>query len=162
VGGRSAGRKSLLVATDNATVTGVTVAHPSPVSGVYPSSVFPCDDQVSHAGGGAVTQFEAVRTTGNATVTDLNQRARTALVATGQVTGWQVTAAHADGALTVRKASAESDPSNRGQVLLDAHYVAEHVQLGYAITAHRAQVVTVDTCHVVASPGSTRKRSMSP
>jgi hypothetical protein len=70
---------------------------------------------------------------------------------------WQVTAVHADGALTLRNAGAEIDASKRRQVVLDAHYVAEHVQLGYAITAHRAQGATVDTCHVVVSSGMTRE-----
>jgi ATP-dependent exoDNAse (exonuclease V) alpha subunit len=70
---------------------------------------------------------------------------------------WQVTAVHADGRLTVRPAKAGTDRSKDGQALLDAHYVAEHVQLGYAITAHRAQGATVDTCHVVVAPGMTRE-----
>ena len=42
-------------------------------------------------------------------------------------------------------------------------YVAEHVDLGYAITAHRAQGVTVDRCHVLAhaghDPGSAVRRN---
>jgi ATP-dependent exoDNAse (exonuclease V) alpha subunit len=70
---------------------------------------------------------------------------------------WQVTGIHRDGALTVRDAGGGTNRSTRGQVVLDAHYVAEHVQLGYAITAHRAQGATVDTCHVVVSPGMTRE-----
>ena len=40
---------------------------------------------------------------------------------------------------------------------MDAHYVAEHVQLGYAVTAHRAQGATVDTCHVIVAAGMTRE-----
>jgi ATP-dependent exoDNAse (exonuclease V) alpha subunit len=113
----------------------------------------------------------------NGTVTDLNQRARTALVAAGRVSAdgvelrdgttagvgdiivtrenarrmrtsdgrwvrngdtWQVTAVHSDGALTVREAGAAGNRGRPGQVVLDAQYAAEHVQLGYAITAHRA------------------------
>jgi conjugative relaxase-like TrwC/TraI family protein len=132
----------------------------------------------------------------NATVTELNQRVRTALVTTGQVSGngvelrdgttaavgdlvvtrenarrihttdgrwvrngdtWQVTAVHPGGALAVREARAGTNRSTRDQVLLDAHYVAEHVQLGYAVTAHRAQGATVDTSHVIVSPGMTRE-----
>jgi conjugative relaxase-like TrwC/TraI family protein len=132
----------------------------------------------------------------NGTVTDLNQRARTALVATGRVSAqgvelrdgttagvgdliatrenarrmrtsngrwvrngdtWQVMDVHSDGALTVREAGAAGNRGRPGQVVLDAQYAAEHVQLGYAITAHRAQGATVDTCHVVASPGMTRE-----
>lgn len=41
--------------------------------------------------------------------------------------------------------------------MLPAAYVAEHVDLGYAITAHRAQGVTVDTAHVVVTESTTRE-----
>ena len=41
---------------------------------------------------------------------------------------------------------------------LPAEYVAEHVELGYATTAFRAQGATVDTAHaVIAGPGTTRE-----
>jgi hypothetical protein len=42
-------------------------------------------------------------------------------------------------------------------VRLPADYVAELVELGYAITAHRAQSATVDTAHVITGPGMTRE-----
>ena len=61
-----------------------------------------------------------------------------------------VTATHADGSLTA------ADRTGR-TVALPAAYVAEHVQLGYAATIHRAQGATVDTSHVIASPGTTRQ-----
>jgi hypothetical protein len=41
--------------------------------------------------------------------------------------------------------------------MLPADYVAQHVQLGYAVTAHRAQGVTVDTTHTVADTRMTRE-----
>ncbi len=44
-----------------------------------------------------------------------------------------------------------------GSVTLPAADVAEHVDLGYAVTAHRAQGLTVDTAHVVVSGTMTRK-----
>ena len=44
-----------------------------------------------------------------------------------------------------------------GTVTLPAAYVAEHVDLGYAVTAHRAQGLTVDTSHVVVSCATTRE-----
>lgn len=40
---------------------------------------------------------------------------------------------------------------------LPAAYVAEHVDLGYAVTAHRAQGMTVDTSHVVVTGSTTRE-----
>jgi conjugative relaxase-like TrwC/TraI family protein len=42
-------------------------------------------------------------------------------------------------------------------VLLPAEYVSSHVDLGYAITSHRAQGITTDTAHVVVASGSTRE-----
>jgi hypothetical protein len=42
-------------------------------------------------------------------------------------------------------------------VRLPAEYVAEHVELGYAITAHRAQSTTVGTAHVITGPGMARE-----
>ncbi|MGH3157153.1 MAG: ATP-dependent DNA helicase, partial [Streptosporangiaceae bacterium] len=59
---------------------------------------------------------------------------------------WTVIESHEDGSLTVQRPGARG---RRGQVVLPADYVAEHVELGYAITAHRAQGATVDTAHLV-------------
>ncbi|QOD94674.1 hypothetical protein [Chryseoglobus sp. 28M-23] len=39
----------------------------------------------------------------------------------------------------------------------DAEYVAEHVELGYAVTAYRAQGVTIETGHTLVEPGGTRE-----
>ena len=67
---------------------------------------------------------------------------------------WEVTSIHADQAVTIRR------PGRRwgGRVVLPAEYVAEHVELGYAITAHRAQGSTVDTAHVLVDPSTTREQ----
>jgi conjugative relaxase-like TrwC/TraI family protein len=64
---------------------------------------------------------------------------------------WTVSATHADGSMTVTRVS------GRGSVVLPARYVAEHVELAYASTAHRAQGRTVDTAHAFASPTTTRE-----
>jgi len=64
---------------------------------------------------------------------------------------WTVTRVRLDGGLEVRP------ERRRGSLVLPADYVAEHVDLGYAVTAHRAQGMTVDTAHVVVSPSSTRE-----
>ncbi|WP_246159776.1 MobF family relaxase [Microbacterium rhizomatis] len=56
-----------------------------------------------------------------------------------------------DGSLTVHRTAA------RGTVVLPAGYVADHVNLGYAVTAHRAQGITTDTAHVLADPSTTRE-----
>lgn len=67
---------------------------------------------------------------------------------------WIVTTAHDDGSLTIRRETSRW----RTTLTLPAAYVAEHVELGYAITAHRVQGATVDTAHtVVSSPEMTRE-----
>ena len=62
---------------------------------------------------------------------------------------WTVTATHPDGGVTVR--------GPHGRVQLPAAYVAEHLELGYASTVHRAQGRTVDTAHAIVQPGMTRE-----
>jgi hypothetical protein len=54
-----------------------------------------------------------------------------------------VTAVHQDGAMTVRQAKGD------GRVVLPADYVARHVELGYAQTAHAAQGRNVDVGHAM-------------
>lgn len=65
---------------------------------------------------------------------------------------WTVKDVRPDGSLVVRRQDRRS-----GAVVLPAAYVAEHVDLGYAITAHRAQGITVDTSHVVVTESTTRE-----
>jgi uncharacterized coiled-coil protein SlyX len=124
------------------------------------------------------------------TALELNHRARTDLVATGEVGAtavlladgsavgvgdlvvtrlnqrdlrtqggwvkngdrWRVTAVNRDGSLTVHGAG-RAGASAR----LPAEYVHEHVELGYATTAHRAQGRTVDTCHAYISAATVRE-----
>ncbi|GEA90236.1 ATP-dependent DNA helicase [Cellulomonas cellasea] len=71
---------------------------------------------------------------------------------------WTVTASSPDGALTVTRLARRSDGKEPpGTVVLPPDYVAEHVDLAYATTTHRAQGVTVDHAHVLAAPGMTRE-----
>ena len=64
---------------------------------------------------------------------------------------WTVTATHGDGSMTVTRLG------GAGSLVLPAGYVAEHVDLAYASTAHRSQGRTVDTCHAMVSPTTTRE-----
>lgn len=41
---------------------------------------------------------------------------------------------------------------------LPSSYVAEHVQLGYALTIHGAQGITVDTTHTIITGAETRQQ----
>jgi conjugative relaxase-like TrwC/TraI family protein len=79
---------------------------------------------------------------------------------------WQITTVHDDGSVTAQRIDPDADTDARnadrqrlsGQMVrLPAAYVAEHVDLGYAITAHRAQGLTVDTAYTVASPSMSRE-----
>ena len=66
---------------------------------------------------------------------------------------WTVTDVRTDGSLVVRRQGRKYG----GAIVLPATYVAQHVDLGYAVTAHRAQGITVDTAHVVAADRTTRE-----
>ena len=88
---------------------------------------------------------------GDLVVTRLNQRALT--TGRGWVKNgddWVVTATGQDGSLQVK------GPGGRAAAVLPADYVRQHVELGYASTAHRAQGRTVDTAH--ACVGATTLR----
>ena len=56
---------------------------------------------------------------------------------------WNVEAVNEDGSLQVRHVE------HGGTVTLPAEYVSQNVELGYALTVHRAQGATVDTAHAL-------------
>lgn len=66
---------------------------------------------------------------------------------------WRVIAIRRDGSLRVRN----TDRAGARPLWLWAEYVAENVDLGYAVTAYRAQGITTDTAHAVIEPGTTRE-----
>ncbi|GAA2011470.1 MobF family relaxase [Brevibacterium samyangense] len=66
---------------------------------------------------------------------------------------WTITGVRDDGSITIRKTGRRFG----GSIVLPAAYVTDHVDLGYATTAHRAQGVTVDTVHVLVEPTTTRE-----
>ena len=66
---------------------------------------------------------------------------------------WRITAVREDGSVSIRPVGRW----RRGGIVLPADYVSDHLDLGYAITAHRAQGVTTDTAHVVATATTTRE-----
>jgi hypothetical protein len=62
-----------------------------------------------------------------------------------------VVATNPDGTMTLRRSPGAAE------VVLPADYVADHVELGYATTAYRAQGRTLDTAHSMVSPSTTRE-----
>ena len=136
-----AGKTSLMVAGDAATVTDLNArARAHRVA---------AGDVDAH---GVTTRDGERIGVGDVIVTRLNRRSLAA--GSGWVKNgddWLVTAAAADGSLTVAR------PDGTGRTVLPADYVRDHVELGYATTAHRAQGRTVDTTHAYVSTGTTRE-----
>ena len=66
---------------------------------------------------------------------------------------WTVIEVRDDGSLTLRRAGRKRG----GSVVIPAGYAAEHLELGYAVTSHRAQGITVEASHVLADAGTTRE-----
>jgi len=109
---------------------------------------------LTSAGRDVVLRDDARASAGDVIVTRRNDR-RLRMGSNGWVRNgdrWTIDRVRRDGGL-----EAHPEGRRRGSVVLPATYVAEHVDLGYAVTAHRAQGMTVDTAHVVVSPSSTRE-----
>ncbi|GAB3129192.1 MobF family relaxase [Glaciibacter psychrotolerans] len=66
---------------------------------------------------------------------------------------WTVIGVRRNGSVEVRRHGRRWGSA----VLLPADYVKQHLELGYAVTSHRAQGITTDTAHVVVTTGSTRE-----
>ncbi|MDJ0378496.1 MobF family relaxase [Cryobacterium sp. PH31-L1] len=66
---------------------------------------------------------------------------------------WNVIGVHRNGSVEVRRQGRRWGST----VLLPASYVAQYVELGYAVTSHRAQGITTDTAHVVVAPSTPRE-----
>lgn len=67
--------------------------------------------------------------------------------------GWTVTKVRDDGSLTLRRVGRKWG----GSVVLPAVFVAESVDLGYAVTSYRAQGITTDSAHVLVDQTMTRE-----
>jgi hypothetical protein len=150
---RARGLSSLLIAADNDTVTALNrKAHDDLVGAgaVAPGGVTLADGTTAGVGDWVITR-RVDRHLPDGTTSP--RRTPGGALTAGYVTNgaaFTITATSPDGSLTVR--------ADRGRpVTLPAAYVATHVQLGYAVTAHRAQGATVDTAHVLAAPGMTRE-----
>lgn len=66
---------------------------------------------------------------------------------------WNVVDIRTDGSALLRR----SGYTWGSTVLLPAGYVAEHLELGYAVTSYRAQGITTDAAHVLVDAAMTRE-----
>lgn len=66
---------------------------------------------------------------------------------------WTVIAVQRNGSVEVRRYGRRWGSA----VLLPAEYARRHLELGYAVTSHRAQGMTTDTAHTVVASGMTRE-----
>ena len=155
-----AGRDSLLVAADNATVTELNARGRSDAIATGRASqhgVELCDGTTAGVGDRIITRHN-------------DRRLRVGEgdhVRNGNT--WVITSVHRDGSLTaqlINRAndkgpqtdhSHHTDRNIRLRVVLPADYVTEHIDLGYAITAQRVQSRTVDTAHVITGHGMSRE-----
>jgi ATP-dependent exoDNAse (exonuclease V) alpha subunit len=67
--------------------------------------------------------------------------------------GWTVVRTGRDSSVEVRRAGRRWGST----ALLPAEYVKHHIELGYAVTAHRAQGMTTESAHAVVASGMTRE-----
>jgi conjugative relaxase-like TrwC/TraI family protein len=92
---------------------------------------------------------------GDTVITRRNQRrlvaGRTGWVKNGD--RWIVTTTSPDGSVTIRREGRRHGAT----ITLPAAYAAQHLDLGYAVTAFRAQGATVDTAHTVVTEATTRE-----
>lgn len=141
---RAAGLDALLIASTNAQVRELNLRAQAARLAAAAAAV-PAERRVTLADGTTVSEGDVI-------ITRRNDR-RLALSATDFVANgdrWNVASVHPDGALDVRHSR-----SHR-RVTLPADYVAEHVQLGYAITVHGARRAGPDRRHQPHRPDRNR------
>ena len=139
----AASRTSLLIAADNATVDALNArARADRVAAGIVAA-----DGVGLPGSGVVGVGDRVLTRKN--TREVQVLKGVDCVRNGDT--WDVTTTHADGSLAVRHTR------HGGRATLPADYVRQHVQLGYASTAHRAQGSTVDTAHLILTAALVRE-----
>ena len=140
-----AGRSTILVAEARESVKYLnTRARADRIAGGYPAGSI----EVNLSDGTQASEGDLIITRSN------DRRVRT--LRGGWVRNgdrWRIAHVSKDGSMRVERVGVAFG----GSVTLPATYVAEHVDLGYAVTAHRAQGITVDSSHVVVSATTTRE-----
>jgi ATP-dependent exoDNAse (exonuclease V) alpha subunit len=136
-----AGQTSLMIAGDNGTVSELNARARADRIAVGAVT----ENGLTVAGGGTAGVGDHVVTRQN------DRRLSTGRRWVRNGDRWVVTITDEEGAMTVQRAN------GGGAVVLPAAYVAEHVELAYASSAHRAQGRTVDTAHALVSSTTTRE-----
>lgn len=148
------GLTSLLIAADNETVQALnlTVRADRIQAGEVHAEGVPLHDGTVAGIGDRVITRRVDRRLPDGTNPDVraDERGRLAEGFVKNGTVLTITDVRRDG--TIRAQASCGQP-----VILPADYVAQHVELGYAVTAHRCQGVTVDTTHTLASSRMTRE-----
>lgn len=139
----SDGKTSLMMGSSNESVAALNAlaqAHRISTSGE------PTSEGVILRPGSAPGQGQATAFAGDVIVTRRNDRRLSVFAGHDFVKNgdrWNVESVNEDGSLKVRHVE------HGGTVTLPAAYVRENVELGYALTVHRAQGATVDTAHAL-------------
>ncbi len=140
---KRAGLSTILIASDNATVTDLNTRAQADL---VASGDVDVEQTVTLRG-------EATAGAGDLVLARRNDRSLRdetgAFIANG--TRLTLTGINPDGSATAR------NETTGGVVTLDPDYLASSTELGYATTAHRSQGVTVDSAHAVAKAGLSRE-----
>ncbi|MEE1622830.1 MobF family relaxase [Zafaria sp. J156] len=139
-----AGRASILIAETNENVTALNNRARADL--IIDGTITPIKEIELHDGSTA-SAGDTIITRRN----DRRLRNRHTWVRNGD--RWQITNVRDDGSITIRPHGKRFG----GAIILPAAYVSEFVDLGYAVTAHRAQGVTTDTAHTVVTVTTTRE-----
>lgn len=137
------GKTSLMMGSSNeavASLNALAQAHRISTSGE------PTGEGVILRPGSAPGQGQATAFAGDVIVTRRNDRRLSVFAGHDFVKNgdrWSVEGVGEDGSLQVRHVE------HGGTVTLPAEYVSQNVELGYALTVHRAQGATVDTAHAL-------------
>ncbi|WP_104181956.1 MobF family relaxase [Arthrobacter sp. B0490] len=154
-----AGKTSLLIATDNATVTDLNAR--AQAARIATGNLADGTGPITEATPSVVLRDGLRAYTGDTVVTRKNDRTLQVnqgkdFVKNNDV--WTVEKVTADPATNLAADTAAGEErqrvtlrhaGHRGRITVDADYLHEHGQLGYAATVHRAQGATVDTAHAI-------------